>query len=120
MTTAILKLDCRLTPDHFEDIAETAGLIIGYWATSGSIELTSEDGDEIIYRVKEIGGGEYVLTRGDIEAALRDIIEGNLEVAPSIREAVTAYVWDKDQGDLDASEADVIIQIACFQEVIYG
>jgi hypothetical protein len=120
MTTATLKIDCTLTPEHFEDIADTAGLVIGYWASSGSIELVDEDGDEIIYRIKEIDGGEYVLTRSDVEAALRDIIEGNVEVGASIREAVTAFAWDKDQGDLDVSQADAIIQVACFQEVVYG
>lgn len=120
MTTATLKFDCNLTTEHFEDIADTAGLIIGYWAESGSIELVDEDGDEIIYRVKEIEGDEYVLTRKDIESTLRDIIERKVEVSSDIREAVTAFVLDKDQGDLDSFQADAIIQIACFQEVVYG
>lgn len=120
MTTAILKLDCNLTPDHFEDIADTAGFGIGYWAESASIELVDEEGDEIIYRIRPVDGGEFVLTRGDIEATLRDIIEGRVDVSHAIQDAVTAYVLDKDQGDLDAVQADAIIQIACFQEIIYG
>jgi len=120
MTTATIKVDCALSNEHFEDIMDTAGLIIGYWAESASIEFIDEDSEELIYRVKELECTEYVLTKSDIETSLRDAIEGNAIVDPDIRDQFIAFCFDKDQGDLDGFAADALIQLACFQEVIYG
>jgi hypothetical protein len=120
MTTANLKINCTLNNEHFEDIVDTAGLIIGHWADSASIETVSEDSDELIYRIKDRDGDEFVLTRTDIEATLRDIIEGNFETSSSLQQEFAAFCLDKDQGDLDAESVDTLIQFACFQELVYA
>jgi hypothetical protein len=120
MTTANLKIDCTLNNEHFEDILDTAGLVIGYWAESASIEFIDEDCEELIYRIKEQDGQEFVLTKADIEASLRDIIEGNFETSSSLQQELAGFCLDKDQGDLDAESVDTLIQFACFQELIYG
>jgi hypothetical protein len=120
MTTANLKIDCTLNNEHFEDIMDTAGLVIGYWADFASIETISEDSDELIYRIKEQDGQEFVLTRADIEASLRDIIEGTFETSHSLQQELAGFCLDKEQGDLDAESVDTLIQFACFQELIYG
>jgi hypothetical protein len=120
MTTANLKINCTLNNEHFEDIVDTAGLIIGYWADSASIETVSEDSDELIYRVREQDGAEFVLTKADIEASLRDIIEGNFETSSTLQQEFAAFCLDKDQGDLDAESVDTLIQFACFQELVYA
>lgn len=120
MITANLKVDCTLSNQHLEDILDTAGLIIGYWADFASVETLGEDSDELIYRIKEQDGLEFVLTRADIEASLRDIIEGNFETSSSLQHELAAFCLDKDQGDLDAESVDTLIQFACFQELIYA
>jgi hypothetical protein len=120
MTTANLKVDCTLNNEHFEDIMDTAGLVIGYWADFASIETISEDSDELIYRIKEQDGQEFVLTKTDIEASLRDIIEGNFETSSSLQQEFAGFCLDKDQGDLDAESVDTLIQFACFQELVYA
>lgn len=120
MTTANLKIDCTLSNEHFEDILDTSGMVIGYWASRASIETINEDSDELIYRVKERDGDEFVLTKADIEAALRDIIEGNFETSSRLQQELAGFCLDKDQGDLDAESADTLIQFACFQELIYA
>jgi hypothetical protein len=120
MTTANLKIDCTLDNEHFEDIMETAGLIIGYWADFASVEFIDEDSEELIYRIKEQDGAEFVLTKADIEASLRDIIEGNFETSLTLQQEFAAFCLDKDQGDLDAGSVDTLIQFACFQELIYA
>lgn len=120
MTTAFLPIDCTLMADHFEDIIESASPITSSWAEECSIEFIDEDSDDIICRIKEINGKEYVLTCEDIEATLRDIIEGEISTPASIRGAITGYVLDKDQGDLDAFQADTIIQNTCFREIVYA
>ena len=120
MTTASLKIDCNLSNEHFEDIIDTAGLVIGYWADFASIETVSEDSDELIYRIKEQDGAEFVLTKADIQASLRGIIEGTFETSPSLQQELAAFCLDKDQGDLDAESVDTLIQFACFQELVYA
>ena len=120
MTTANLKVDCTLSNEHFEDILDNAGLVIGYWADFASIETVSEDSDDLIYRIQEQDGQEFVLTKADIEATLRDIIEGTFETSLSLQQEFAGFCLDKDQGDLDAESVDTLIQFACFQEVIYG
>ena len=120
MTTANLKVDCTLSNEHFEDILDTSGMAIGYWASRASIEFVDEDSEELIYRIKERDGAEFVLTKADIEASLRDIIEGTFETSHSLQQEFAGFCLDKDQGDLDAESVDILIQFACFQELIYG
>ena len=76
MTQFNLSFDFELEPDFFEDLLDTAGHSIGYWANSASIETMTEDDDEIIYRVNEEDGEEFIITKSDMERTICSIIFG--------------------------------------------
>jgi hypothetical protein len=120
MTSATLEVDFTLDAEFFEDLLDTAGYGIGYWAESGSIELKDEDGDEIIYRVKEQEGDEFVITKQDLESVISEVVSGRLQVGKVLKNDLALLCLGDDDIDIDATDADTLIQLACFREVVYG
>jgi hypothetical protein len=113
---AQITLDHILTADSFEDIVDTAGYAIGYWAdeaeydkTGGTYSVSCEEGTEI-----------YHLTREDIESAMGKIFEGKMDISSDIQQYVIQAIMTDDMGEIDGYAADAIIQVACFGSIIYG
>jgi hypothetical protein len=69
----------------------------------------------------EDGEPEAAEARGlsHVAATVDQISKGWHRTSPDIREAIAAAVADPVMG-LDAEEADVIAQVACFGEIVYG
>lgn len=121
MTTVTIKVDFELDNEFFENILDAAGFGINYWAKSASIELKHEDGDEVFYRVKEQDGDEFVITKQDMEATIRDIVCGKLNGADRVlKNDLALLCLGDDDIDIDAVAADQLIQFACFHEVRYA
>jgi hypothetical protein len=57
--------------------------------------------------------GPRVVMGSDIRQAVADIIDGRVQVSPSIREYIR-------RDDLDADAADVIVQVAIFGQIVYA
>lgn len=121
MTKVTLELDFTLDAELFEDILDAAGYGIGYWAESGSIELVSDDSEELIYRIKQQDGREFVITRDDMQATICKIVSDNeLEVNRVLKNDLTLLCLGDEDPDIDAIAADVLIQLTCFGELVYG
>lgn len=122
MTKIVIETTFTLDPELFEDILDIAGYGIGYWVESASIELISDDSDEIIYRIKEQDGDEFILTRNDLEATIFKIVsDPTIEINRSLRNDLTLLCIGRDEDiDIDTADADQLIQIACFNEIIYA
>lgn len=95
------------------DVIDTAGYGINYWADAAQLNEDNET-----YKVFESdpngpnADGIYPLTFADIAKAMQ-------ELAPDwdpIRRAIV----EEDAGEIDSMMADLIIQHACFGEIIYG
>ena len=121
MTKITLQLDFNLDNEFFEGILDAAGFAIGYWAESASIQLIDEDGDEIIYRVSERDGEEFLITKNAIEITICDIVSGKFaDVNSVLKNDLVLLCLGDDDVDIDAVAADQLIQLACFGEVVYA
>lgn len=122
MTTVTIKVDFELDNEFFEDLLDTAGYGINYWAKSASIELKNEDDDEVFYRVKEQDGDEFVITKDDMQATIRDIVSSSKLwwVNKNLKNNLSLLCLGDNDIDLDAADADALIQIACFRELRYA
>ena len=96
---------------------------IDYWAvgrradrnpdlTYNSIELRDSEDPEAEW--KKVDGDSLKA------AVLRIITDDDLKVAAHIKGEI-AHAWaTNDAGMIDATTSDVIVQIACFGEIVYG
>lgn len=121
MTKVTLTVDLRLDSAFFEDLLDTAGYSIGYWADRASIEVKDEHGDEIFYRVSEQDGEEFLITKGDMESTIGDIVSGKFgDVNRVLKNDLVLLCLGDDDIDIDATAADQLIQFACFKELRYA
>ncbi len=98
----------------FEDIVDAAGYGIHYWcdrAIVGEDYYKVHDAEE-----DDINCANYTVTPRMIEETWGKILDGEYNMAPYIRD----YFRSGDVGDIDATAGDVLIQICCFGEIVYG
>jgi hypothetical protein len=115
------KISTRnITAQNVEDILDTAGYGIGYWASTATV---NENGS---YTFTEVGDysdpadhKEHTITRAQIKSATVKLAE---EGWGDITRAFTNWTREDgiDCGDIDSVAADVIVQVAAFGEVVYG
>ena len=57
-----------------------------------------------------------------VAAAIKRIIDGDIDggLHESIRKTIEFANTHNDAGEIDAGDADCIVQVACFGEVVYG
>lgn len=121
MTQINLSFDFELEPEFFEDLLDAAGYSIGYWANSASIETLTEDDDEVIYRVSEEDGEEFVITRSDMEQIICNIASGKYaDIDQVLKNDLILLCLGDDDVDIDAVAADSLIQLCCFHEIRYA
>ncbi len=100
--------------DDFEDIYDIACYGgIAYWCLAADI---NEDGDVAHFTDMEDDNKEYTVTKDKMEEVYGKILDGEYRMADYIRE----YFRSGDLGDIDSTAADVIVQICCFGEIVYG
>lgn len=111
-----LNLKLFVSNEEIEDIIDTAGYGIGYWASKAYVLRNDED--EIIkYNILEREENKWhELSVDNIINGIKHAIEnGWLEI----------LCWyngrmEIDAGAIDSVCADTIMQYACFGEVVYG
>lgn len=115
MTTAAERTG--VTNDEFiTDIIDMAGYGIGYWASKA--ELDVEAGTYTVTEGDDFGDHETaVLSRQDISHAASRVINARPGDPFKANDAITGYVRDR---DIDSDAADVVIQVAMFNEIRYG
>jgi hypothetical protein len=115
MTTYTMPIEA------IENIICDAGMMIGYWATEAVVDGTNQT-----YKITEEeahdgeGSRDFTLTYTDIVRAMMKLATGEVAVRSDIREQISNAFIDYDLSDIDGEGADVIVQVACFGDVIYG
>jgi len=111
---ALISLDYKISWDDFEGICDTAGYSIGYWAKSGHVNR-----EDRVYMIIDEESVQHVITQQAAEEAVASIFARRVDCRRDIRRSIESVVFG-DYSDIDADAADVICQIACFGEIIYG
>ena len=119
---ATIKIKFNLIEEDFHGIIEMAGYGIAYWACS--LEKTSR-GYVVVDSMKtKTESGELIrvkktLTRASLERAGVGLFTER-KLNNYYMSAIDRLVFKGDSSDVGSDIADVIIQQACFGEVIYG
>lgn len=117
----IIKLNDEEEAELVENIIESGGYGINYWAQSAVIDdeaktytVTEQEdySNDLRHIPEEAGVIPYVLTH----KSLLDALVERAKVEPDAMLAIT----EKDGGYIDSDVADHVIQIAAFGELIYG
>jgi hypothetical protein len=69
--------------------------------------------------VDKSGQGEYAIDLEDVAKGIQWILDGTVPVTRDLVGMIASAVADND-ADIDAIGADVIIQAACFKELVFG
>jgi len=115
----VINITKAIDHDMVEQVVDTAGYSIGYWAHTAFVDSDAEtyritwDGDET-----PRGEGDYTLTYREIAVAIGKIATMEAQVARFIYDGL--HQWLNGNDSMDGDLADVIIQIALFDEIIYG
>ena len=106
----------------FENICEDAGMIIGYWAGSASNNPEKQTYSVKVlaeYRDDEIK--DKVLTYQDLYDACEKLATGKVSVNSNTKKVCQQIILDPtDDVDYDAEDADCIVQVAMFGEILFG
>ena len=111
--TQTVTLKFNLTQEDFEDIINAAGYSIGYWATEGFI--TGET-----YNLIDAEFETFEITKDQVELAMANVVNGEYDVSKTIQESVTNAITQNEFGEIDGDCADVLIQLCCFDEIVYA
>lgn len=109
-----------ITETDFSDIIDIGAPIWDNWATEACyFEPYSETDPEASLTIKS-EEGTSIIRKTDIENAIEKILSENSPVRTGIKATVWDAVRQDDWSVIDAIVADAIIQVACFNEIVFG
>lgn len=123
MTEYTMQGSFILDTSMIEEIVDSAGYSIGYWATSATVDTEAET-----YSVTWSGAdfdpsdprsaGAFTLTHFDIVQAIGRIFRSEV----SLNRELTAQLtdWLCGHPTMDGELVDCVIQVALFGEIVYG
>ena len=104
----------------FGNLIEDAGYTIGYWAE----EATHDEAKQTYaVTIQEEYADEYeskTLTYQDLLDASKKLASGVIKVNSQTKSVCQAIISDPSDVDYDADDADVIVQVAMFGDIIFG
>lgn len=116
----------ELTAEAVSDVIITAvegG--IGYWSTCSEYKWQDRAYEDIfaVIHDEEDGGKEYTISVATIYQGLKSLLDGTCKIHADdeqIRKMAQDFVLSGDAGEIDAGDADNIVQAGLFNEVRYG
>jgi len=114
-----------VSDQNVEDMVDTAGYGIGYWVRSAVVD---DEAQTYTLRLHEEENGKavYVLTWDDLRKAYAALVDLDQRF---VNREIHGYFLDSyrnrdadgiDGGYIDATAADVLVQVAAFGEVVFG
>jgi hypothetical protein len=106
----------------FDNLCEDASYGgIGYWASEATNDRTTKTYDVVVmeeYLDDEIKS--KTLTYEDLLEASRKLATGEVSINPRTKAVCQQIISDPTDVDYDAEDADCIVQVAMFGEVLFG
>lgn len=101
---------------------------MGYWACAedivhGSADPLADDYYKEIVISDDEGDDpdwRFTLDYAAIRNGIERVLSPGFSVNPTVRGYVMRAVCEDDAGHIDGDAADVIVQAACFNEIVYG
>lgn len=124
-------INTEVTKEFVSDILYTAldGGYGGsyYWITD--VKFKTNGAEDIMERICETAyfidalsenSKSFVIDHDKILYSLQKILNEDITINQAIYGNILSGVKENDAGYIGADEADVILQVACFREIIYG
>ena len=92
---ATIQFDYKISWDDFEDICDTAGHSIGYWAKSGHVNR-----EDRVYMIIDEESVQHVITQQAAEEAVASIFARRVDCRRDIRRSIESVVFG-DYSDID-------------------
>jgi hypothetical protein len=94
---------------------------INYWC-AGAHHLLDDDNKVVGWKIMPDRDKAVSVDYDQIRAAVRQLANGEVQVNDQIRQWIRDSIGDQDNIGcyIDADAADVIVQVACFGEIVYG
>lgn len=130
--TISVTIELKLGEQFLSDVLVTAfdGQYGGcwYWAEAYSdkaFAFTGDRWDYVTIREKVDGEPTQPLKHWKVDHALlakgiETLFDTGSKVSPVMRHSLREAVLAQDAGNIDASDADVLVQLAVFGEMVYG
>lgn len=112
--TTTTTIGFSLSHELFAHVVDCAGYGCKYWAYQGRVS------DESYSIWPDDEKQPITISKDQMEAVLLKMATGKIDCGSLSREAASRAVFFHDGADIDATVADVIIQLCCFSEVVYG
>ena len=117
MAEATINISYQMSDETFLNTIDAAGCGIAYWADRamvrhGAYVITANDGEGDLRK-------EYTLMPEDYSRAVCLVLSSD-NFPRYLKKVCMELVIDEGNADIDSSIADVLTQIACFGEIIYG
>lgn len=96
---------------------------IGYWAHCDNVERDDELNvtSVRIEDAEEEGAFEpQVLNHVSVHGGIDLILSGSVQITPTTRWTIANAVANNDPGNIDVEAADAIVQVAAFNEIVFG
>jgi hypothetical protein len=113
---ATIQFDFKISWDDFQDICSTAsfGGIDG-WAHES--HLNKEDG---IFTIVDEELVHHHVSKEKVEQVIADLFSRRKTCPEATWKSIEWAVIYHEYGEIDAADADIIFQLACFDEIVYG
>lgn len=102
---------------------------INYWSACRKYKWSTDGGNTpdlkgfvaVVVDYEDVDEPEFLINRDVIQRGCSAIMnEDDLQLADSIKKNIQHAFIDNDCGLIDAGDADVIVQVGLFGEVVYG
>ncbi|MCF3941525.1 hypothetical protein [Gordonia tangerina] len=91
---------------------------IGYWSTCTEYRWSTTQ--RAVIEEIDNDDREHVITLDTVARGLNAITTGRIRLHEKLRRHITAASRANDAGDIDAGDADLIVQAGIFGEITYG
>ena len=116
-----------VTDENIDDIMETAGFGIFYWAEQPDSDDWDQAPEGTDFIVKDSDDSQaFYFTRDDIRDAYFKCLDLDQRYFNRIIHGYFIESWrdrtdtEIDTGHIDANAADCLVQVACFGTIVYG
>jgi len=93
---------------------------IGYWSRVRGYKWDCPPAEATV-EVQSIDDRKWaVVTIGTIAKGIGKVFRDEVKINPELRKRIIRASVQNDAGELDASDADAVLQVGIFGEVVYG
>lgn len=109
-----VEFNLHLSHECLEEIIDMAGYGIGYWASEAEVN------NEVYIVTEGVSEEKFTLTSLDIAKGVELYIKNGNRPYNIIKSNNAINSIEIDSETIDSEVADMIIQYACFGEIVYG